>query len=44
MPLPDLIAALKVKAPPDMVFRTDQKPANPPNNVVISDNYIEVRL
>jgi hypothetical protein len=44
MPLSDLIIALKAKAPPDMVLRTDQKPANPPNNVVISENYFEVRL
>lgn len=44
MPLPNLIAALKAKARPDMVFRTDQKPTNPPDNVVIGDNYIEVRL
>jgi hypothetical protein len=43
MPLPDLIAALETKAP-GMVFRTDQKPAKPPNNVVIGENYIEVRL
>jgi hypothetical protein len=44
MPLPDLIAALKAKAPPDVVLRTDQKPTNPPDNVVIGDNYFEVRL
>jgi beta-lactamase superfamily II metal-dependent hydrolase len=44
MPLPDLITALKAKATPDMVLRTDQKPANPPNNVVIHDDYFEVRL
>jgi hypothetical protein len=43
MPLPDLIAALEKKAP-GMVLRTDQKPANPPNNVVIRDDYFEVRL
>jgi hypothetical protein len=44
MPLPDLIIALKAKAPPDTVLRTDQKPANPPNNVVTHDDYFEVRL
>jgi metallo-beta-lactamase superfamily protein len=44
MPLPDLIAALKAKASPGMVLRTDQKPADPPDNVVIGDNYFEVRL
>jgi hypothetical protein len=43
MPLPDLIAALEKKAP-GMVLRTDQKPANPPNNVVTRDDYFEVRL
>jgi hypothetical protein len=41
MPLPDLIAALEKKA---LVLRTDQKPASPPNNVVIRDDYFEVRL
>ena len=44
MPLSDLIAALKAKVPPDMVLRTDQKPTNPANNVVIGDNYFEVQL
>lgn len=43
MPLPDLIAALEAKAP-GMVFRTDQKPAKPPNNGVIGENYFEVWL
>ena len=43
MPLPDLIAALEKKAP-GMVLRTDQKPVNPLNNVVIHDDYFEVRL
>lgn len=43
MPLPDLIAALETKAP-GMVFRTDQKPAKPPNNVVIGESYCEVWL
>jgi hypothetical protein len=43
MPLPDLIAALEKKAP-GMVLRTDQKPVHPPNNVVIHDDYFEVRL
>jgi Metallo-beta-lactamase superfamily len=44
MPLPDLIAALNAKARPRMVLRTDQTPALPPDNVVIGDNYFEVRL
>ena len=43
MPLPDLIAALEKKSP-GRVLRTDQKPASPPENVVIGDNYFEVRL
>jgi hypothetical protein len=43
MPLPDLIAALEKKAP-GMVLRTDQRPANPRDNVVIGDNYFEVQL
>jgi len=44
MPLPDLIKALEAKARPNMVFRTDQKPANSIGNVVIGDDYIEVQL
>jgi hypothetical protein len=43
MPLPDLIAALEKKAP-GRVLRTDQRPASPPEGVVIGDNYFEVRL
>jgi Metallo-beta-lactamase superfamily len=43
MPLPNLIAALENKAP-GRVLRTDQRPAPPPENVVIGDNYFEVRL
>jgi hypothetical protein len=43
MPLPDLIAALEKKAP-GRVLRTDQKPASLPENVVIGDNYFELRL
>jgi hypothetical protein len=41
MPLPDLIAALEKKAP-GRVLRTDQKPASPPEDVVIGDNYFEL--
>ena len=43
MPLPDLIGVLEKKAP-GRVLRTDQKPASPPENVVIGDNYFELRL
>ncbi len=43
MPLPELIDALEKKAP-GMVLRTDKKPDKPPDNVVIGDNYFEVRL
>jgi hypothetical protein len=43
MPLPDLIAALEKKVP-GMVLRTDQKPSNPPDNLLISDDYFEIRL
>ncbi len=43
MPLPDLIAALETKAP-GMVMRTDRKPANPPANVVIGENYFELQV
>jgi Metallo-beta-lactamase superfamily len=44
MPLPGLIAALEKRATPAIVLRTDQKPADPPDNIVIGDNYFEVRL
>lgn len=43
MPLPDLIAALEKKAP-GMVLRTDQKPAKPPENVSIGENYFEIQF
>jgi hypothetical protein len=43
MPLSDLVGALETKAP-GMVFRTDQTPAKPPNNVVIGENYFEIWL
>jgi hypothetical protein len=43
MPLPDLIAALEQKVP-GMVFRTDQKPATPPGNLVVGENYFEIQL
>ena len=43
MPLPDLISALEQKAP-GMVLRTDKKPAQPPQNVVMGENYFEIQL
>ena len=43
MPLPDLIAALEKKVP-GMLFRTDQEPADRPENVAIDPNYFEVTL
>jgi hypothetical protein len=42
-PLPDLITALEEKAR-GRVLRTDQKPIRPPENVVIGNNYFELRL
>ncbi|VTZ50527.1 conserved hypothetical protein [Methylocella tundrae] len=42
LPLSDLIAALEKKKA--LVLRTDQKPSGPPDNVVIADNYFEVRI
>jgi hypothetical protein len=43
MPLPGLISALEQKAP-GRVLRTDKKPTEAPQNVVVGENYFEIQL
>lgn len=43
MPLPEIITALEQKAP-GMVLRTDKPPANPPDHILVNDDYLEISL